>query len=159
MQQPNAFTTLRIVHLALVAGMIAFAIVSLILVNTGFTAVVDDSMQRMFQVVCILLSALALFAGFKIFKKKIFAARNSMETGEKRMGMYRTACILWWAMIEGPGIVAGIAFVLSGNYAFFAFGVFHILALLMFAPRKANIILFLNLSSEEVVRLEGKGKA
>lgn len=159
MQQPNAFTSLRIVHLALLAGMIAFAIVSLILVNTGFAAVVDDSMQRIFQVACILLSALALFAGFKLFKKKIFAARNSMEAGEKRMEIYRTACILWWAMIEGPGIVAGIAFVLSGNYAFFALGVFHILALLMFAPRKANIILFLNLNGDEVARLEGKGKA
>jgi len=154
--QPNAFTSLRIVHLALLSGMTALAIVSIILVNTGFAAVVDDSTQRIFQVVCILLSALALFAGFKLFKKKIFAARNSMEAGKKRMEMYRTACILWWAMIEGPGIIAGIAFVLSGNYAFFALGVFHLLALLMFAPRKANIIMFLNLSSDEVIRLEGK---
>ena len=154
--QPNAFTTIRTIHIALLAGMIAFAIVSLILVNTGFAAVVDDSMQRILQVVCILLSALALFAGFKFFKKKIFAARSSMEAGEKRMEMYRAACILWWAMIEGPGIVAGITFVLSGNYAFFALGVFHILALLTFAPRKANIILFLNLSNDEVKRLEGK---
>ena len=156
MQQPNAFTTIKIIHLALLAGMTAFAIVSMILVNTGFAAVADDSMQRILQVVCILLSALALFAGFKIFRKKIFAARNSMEAGEKRMERYRTACILWWAMIEAPGIVAGIAFVLSGNYAFFALGVFHLLALLMFAPRKANIIMFLNLSSDEVIRLEGK---
>ena len=154
--QPNAFTSLRIVHIALLSGMTAFAIVAMTLVNTGFAAVVDDSTQRIFQVVCILLSALALFAGFKFFKKKILAARNSMEAGEKRMVMYRTACILWWAMIEGPGIVAGIAFVLSGNYAFFALGVFHILALLTFAPRKANIILFLNLSNDEVKRLEGK---
>jgi len=156
MKQSNAFTTLRTIHIALLAGMIAFAMVSLILVNTGFAAVVDDSMQRMLQVVCILLSALALFAGFKFFKKKIFAARNSLEAGEKRMEIYRAACILWWAMIEGPGIVAGIAFVLSGNYAFFALGVFHILALLTFAPRKANIILFLNLNNDEVARLEGK---
>ncbi|OQP67150.1 hypothetical protein A3860_01970 [Niastella vici] len=155
MQQPNAFTSLRIVHIALLSGMTAFAIVAMTLVNTGFAAVVDDSTQRILQVVCILLSVLALFAGFKFFKKRILAARNHMEAGEKRMEMYRTACILWWAMIEGPGIVAGVAFVLSGNYAFFALAVFHILALLTFAPRKANIILFLNLSKEEVVRLEG----
>jgi hypothetical protein len=154
--QPNAFTTLRTIHIALLAGMIAFAIVSLILVNTGFAAVVDDSTQRILQVVCILLSALALFAGFKFFKKKIFVARNSMDAGEKRMELYRAACILWWAMIEGPGIFAGIAFVLSGNYAFFALAVFHMLVLLTFAPRKSNIILFLNLSNDEVARLEGK---
>lgn len=158
MQQSNAFTTIRIIHIALLSGMIAFAIVSLILVNTGFAAVADDSTQRILQVVCILLSALALFAGFKLFKKKIFVARNSMEAGERRMEMYRSACILWWAMIEGPGIFACIAFVLSGNYAFFALAVFHILALLTFAPRKTNIIMFLNLNSEEVTRLEGLSK-
>jgi hypothetical protein len=72
--------------------------------------------------------------------------------------MYRTACIMWWAMIEAPGIVAGIGFILSGNYAFFALAIFHLLTMLVFAPRKANIILFLNLSSDEVARLEGKGK-
>jgi hypothetical protein len=156
MQQPNAFSTLKIIHIALLSGMIAFAIVSLILMNTGYAAVADESMQRNFQVVCILLSALSLFAGFKIFKKKIFAARNSMEAGEKRMELYRTACIVWWAMIEGPGLVAGIAFILAGNYAFFALAVFHVLTLLIFAPRKANIVLFLNLNSNEVARLEGK---
>lgn len=156
MQQTNAFSTLKIIHIALLSGMIAFAIVSLILLNTGYATVADESMQRNFQVVCILLSALSLFAGFKIFKKKIFAARNSMEAGKKRMELYRTACIVWWAMIEGPGLVAGIAFILSGNYAFFALAVFHVLALLIFAPRKANIVLFLNLSNEDVVKLEGK---
>jgi hypothetical protein len=155
MQQSNAFTTLRIVHLALLAGMAAFDIVSVIMVNEGFP-VVDESMQRTLQVVCILVSGLSLFAGFKIFKKKIFAARNSPETGEKRMELYRTACILWWAMIEGPGIFAGAAFILSGNYAFFALAVFHLLALLLFAPRKSNIIMFLNLSSEEAAKLERK---
>jgi hypothetical protein len=156
MQQSNAnaFTTLRIIHIALLAGMAAFDVVSLITVKDFI--VVDENMQRNLQVVCILLSGISLFAGFKIFKKKIFAARNSQEAGKKRMELYRTACILWWAMIEGPGIAAGIAFMLSGNYAFFALAVFHVLVLLAFSPRKANIVMFLNLDSKEVAGLEGK---
>jgi hypothetical protein len=156
--QPNAFGVLKIVHIGLLVGMAMFDIVSLIIVMQDIPVIADESVQRSLQVGCVLLSALLLITGFKIFRKKIFAARNSPEAGEKRMDMYRTACIMWWAMIEAPGIVAGIGFILSGNYAFFALAIFHLLTMLVFAPRKANIILFLNLSSDEVARLEGKGK-
>lgn len=157
--QPNAFNVIKIVHIGLLMGMAMFDIVSLIIVLQGIPAIAEDSVQRNLQVGCVLLSALLLIAGFKIFKKRIFAARNSTEPGEKRMEMYRAACIMWWAMIEAPGIVAGIAFIISGNFAFFALAIFHLLAMLVFAPRKANIVLFLNLNSDEVTRLEGKGKA
>ncbi|WP_207511365.1 hypothetical protein [Longitalea luteola] len=151
----NAFTTLRIIHIALLSGMLAFNIVSLIMVSEGFPAF-DESEQRTLQAVCILLSTVCLVAGFQIFKKKMLAARNSPEPGEKRMALYRTACILWWAMIEAPGIMAGIGFILTSNYAFFALAVFHLLIMLIFTPRKANIIVLLNLNSEEVTMLEGR---
>ncbi|THU41789.1 hypothetical protein FAM09_06720 [Niastella caeni] len=161
MQQSNAFNALKILHIALLIGMVMFAVTAVVavqLVQQEPFAVTGESFQRNFQVVCVLLSALSLIAGFKIFKKKIFAARNSLQAGEKRMELYRTACILWWAMIEGPGILAGVGFILSGNYAFLALAIVHLLILLVFTPRKANIIMFLNLNSEEVVRLEGKRK-
>jgi hypothetical protein len=157
--QPNAFNVIKIVHVGLLVGMAMFDIVSLIIVLQGIPAIAEDSVQRNLQVGCVLLSALLLITGFKIFKKRIFGARNSTEPGEKRMEMYRAACIMWWAMIEAPGIVAGIAFIISGNFAFFALAIFHLLAILVFAPRKANIVLFLNLNSDEVARLEGKSKA
>jgi hypothetical protein len=156
--QPNAFSVIKIVHIGLLVGMAMFDIVSLIIVLQGVPVIADESLQRNLQVGCVLLSALLLVGGFRIFKKKIFAARNSPEAGEKRMDMYRAACIMWWAMIEAPGIVAGIGFIISGNFAFFALAVFHLLAMLVFAPRKANIIMFLNLNSNEVAKLEGKGK-
>ncbi len=156
--QSNAFSVIKIVHIGLLVGMAMFDIVSLIIVLQGIPVIADESIQRNLQVGCVLLSALLLIGGFRIFKKRIFAARNSPEAGEKRMEMYRAACIMWWAMIEGPGIVAGIGFIISGNFAFFALAIFHLLAMLVFAPRKANIILFLNLNSNEVGRLEGSKK-
>lgn len=154
MQQPNAFTTLRILHIALLIGMAMFNIVGLVVVRLGFHKV-DDSFQRTLQVVCIVLSTACVLGGFNIFKKRILAARNSMGTGEERMDQYRAACILWWALIEGPGLLATIGFLLSGNYAFLALAVLHILILLVFMPRKGNIIVFLNLTTQEVERLEG----
>lgn len=156
MQQPNAFNQLRTIHIAVLISMVMFNVVALVLMLEGLTSLVEESFQRTLQAVCVLLSALFIIFGFKVFKKKILAARNSIEPGEKRMELYRAACIMWWAMIEGPGIIAGIGFILSGNYAFFALAILHLLILLAFTPRRANIILFLNLNSEEIGRLEGK---
>ena len=158
MQQSNAFNQLKIIHIAVLISMVMFNVVALVLMLQGLTGLVDESFQRILQAVCILLSFSFIILGFKVFKKKIFAARNSIEPGEKRMELYRSACIMWWAMIEGPGIIAGIGFIISGNYAFFALAILHLLILLAFTPRKANIILLLNLTSEETGRLEGGKK-
>jgi hypothetical protein len=137
------------------AGLFLFAVISLVVVLQGFPAV-DESIQRTLQLVCILVSILSVLTGFNIFKKRILAARISNVPGEKRMEQYRKACVIWWAMIEAPGLLAGIGFLLSGNFSFFALAVVHVLILLAFTPRKANIILFLNLNSKEVAHLQGE---
>jgi hypothetical protein len=153
---PNAFKTLKTVHLALLTGMISFAIVSAILLQQGYTAAMDASFERTFQVVCVIASLSCLVVGFNLFKRKLLAAHKSLETAEKRMALYQTACIIWWAMIEGPGILATVGYLLTSNFAFIALAIFHILILGAFMPRKQNIIVLLNLNSTEVANLEGK---
>ncbi|OQP50580.1 hypothetical protein A4H97_01695 [Niastella yeongjuensis] len=155
MQQPNAFKVLRILHTALLIGMVIFNIVGIVLVQQNIVPASGEDFERIFQVVCILVSGTGLIAGFNLFKKKMIVARNSTGPGEQRMDLYRTACILWWAMIEGPGLLATIGYILTHNYAFFALGVFHLSCLFVFSPRKANIIVLLNLTPQEVARLEG----
>jgi hypothetical protein len=157
MQQPNAFKVLRILHTALLLGMIMFNIVALIVVQKMRLAA-DESLQRALQVACILVSAASLIAGFNIFKKKMLAARNDPGPGEQRMDLYRAACILWWALIEAPGLLAVAGFMLTHNYAFLALSLFHVACLWVFTPRKANIIVLLSLNADEVARLEGAGK-
>jgi len=157
MKQPNAFKVLRILHAALLISMTVFNIVALVLVVQGIVPAADESFQRTFQIVCILVSAASLIGGFNIFKKRMLAARNDTGPGEQRMGLYRAACILWWALIEGPGLLAVIGFILTHNYAFLALSLLHLACLFVFTPRKANIEVLLNLNAEEVKRLEGKG--
>jgi hypothetical protein len=153
---PNAFKTLKTIHLALLAGMISFAIVSAILLQQGYTAAMDESFERTFQVICVIVTLVCLVIGFNLFKRKMLAARNSTAPGETKMEMYRTACIIWWAMIEGPGILATIGYLLTSNFAFMALAIFHIVILGAFMPRKQNIIVLLNLNGTEVARMEGK---
>ena len=156
MQQPNAFKVLKVMHTALLIGMVVFNIVAIVLVQRNIVPAADESFQRIFQIVCILVSGAMLIAGFNLFKKKMLAARNDPAPGEQRMHLYRAACILWWAMIEGPGLLATIGYILTHNYAFFALGVFHLSCLFVFSPRKANIVVLLNLTEKEVAQLEGR---
>lgn len=154
-QQQGVFKAIRIVHLSMLLGLLLFTVISIIVNQRGFVAIADESFDRMAQLIAVIFSATALVLGFKLFKRRLTAARESAEPAEKRMGQYMAACLLWWALIEGPGLLAVIGFLVTGNYAFIGLAVFHILLLLVFMPRKDNIILLLNLNSEEVKRLEG----
>lgn len=154
--QSNAFKGLKIVHLAIAAGLVLFTAIILLLFQTGRLTAFDPSLERTLQVVAVGVSVALLLAGFNLFKRKMMEARNHPGSGETRMNLYRSACLVWWAMIEGPGLVAVICFIITGNYAFIALAGFHILLLFLFMPRKENIIVLLNLNSQEVASLEGR---
>lgn len=154
--QQDAFKALKILHLAIAAGLVLFTAIILLLFQTGQLKALDPSLERTLQVVAVVVSVGMLVVGFNLFKRKMMEARNSSQAGETRMNLYRTACIVWWAMIEGPGMLAVICFIITGNYAFIALAGFHVLLLFLFMPRKGNIIVLLNLNSQEVAALEGQ---
>src|SRR5690242_10978081 len=122
--QPNAFKLLKIIHLALLLGLFLLIAASLFIVVRGLgTAQENESLQRTLQVVCIIVPLGCVLPGFNIFKRRILAARNNSGSADKRMEQYRMACITWWAMIEGPGLLAAMSFLLTGNFAFFALAI------------------------------------
>lgn len=153
--QPNFFQKLKIVHLALLVGFFLFTLFTFTIRETGYFTNRAADLDRTLQVVTVVVSAACLLIGFNLFKKRILVARQLTEPAEARFRLYLSACLTWWAMIELPGFLAIIGFLLTGNYAFFALAIFHLLLLLLFMPRKANIILLLQLSEEEVERLSG----
>ncbi|AXY76565.1 hypothetical protein D3H65_22320 [Paraflavitalea soli] len=154
--QQDSFKALKILHLGITGGLLIFTAAMLFLFQMGKLKPIDPTMERTLQVVAVLCSVALLLIGFNLFKRKMMEARNSTGSGETRMGLYRTACIIWWAMIEAPGLLAVVCFFITGNYAFLALAVFHVLVLLLFMPRKENIIVLLNLNAKEVEQLEGK---
>lgn len=157
MKQPrNVFRILTIMHLSMLTGLALFALVCFVISRYRLASVVDESFSRIFQVVVIVISLSFLIIGLNVFRKKILAARSSSESAEKRMELYLSACIIWWAMIQVPGILAIVGFLLTLNHSFLFLGLFHLLLLFVFMPRKENIIILLNLNSEEVMKLEGK---
>ena len=153
MQPQSPFQNLKLIHTAILCGLAFFAIISLVIPRSLDS---DKTLEQTLQAIAAGISLLSLLAGFNIFKKQLLTARNNGGSAETRMAIYRSACITWWALIDGPGIFSIIGFILTGNYVFLALALFHIGLLAIFMPRKGNIILLLNLTSQEVQRLEGK---
>ena len=154
-QRSATFSLLRTLHITLLAGLALFAVVALIITKQAPIAVLEESTSRILQVISVISSIAFLVIGFNIFKRKILAARNSTGEAEARLKQYASACVLWWAMIEAPGVVAIVCYLLTGNLSFFVLAAVHILILLAFMPRKENIIVLLNFSSQDVSKLEG----
>ena len=156
-QRGDEFRALKILHFALLGGMTLAVIIMFVLRYTiTLNQKFDIATEKIFQVIAVLLSLGGLLLGFNRFRSKVAALRQSLEPAAQRMAAYRTACIAWWALLEMPGLFGGICFFLTGNYAFFALALFQMSLLAVFMPRKENIIMLLNLNSDEVAKLEGK---
>jgi len=138
-------------------GIFVFAGLALFVTKDQPLASSGEYLNRTLQGIAAILSLGALVIGYRMFNKKILAIRTNTTSGIQRMDEYRKAVITWWALIEGPALFAIICFMLVGNFAFLALAGFHFLLMLLFAPRKDNIILLLNLNSEEVKMLEQIG--
>lgn len=151
------FRTIRIIHSSFLVGLLSFAATIFFLVRTGkFLPVCNGSVDKILQIAARLVAGILLMIGFELFRKKIIALHQSPDSAEKKLDQYRSACISWWAIVEIPGIVAIISFLLTSHYAFFALACFHIIVLTFFISRKDNIILLLNLSMNEAKKLEEK---
>ena len=154
MNSNNGFKALNILHKALLAGQIIFTAVIVLTVYSKLQLPVLTEMDRMFQVIAILLAAAGFFAGSSLFKKKLLQIREMQSANAKeKFAVYRSACIMQWALLEGPCLFSIISFFLTGNYAFIALAVALILLFTMLGPSKLKIALQLGISEEELADL------
>ena len=88
-----------------------------------------------------------------LFKKKLAEARAAITGAKEKMAIYRQACIIKWAMIEGASLFSIICFLLTRNYAFLVLAAVLILLFAMMAPSKLKIIIQLQISEAEIETL------
>jgi hypothetical protein len=150
--KPGELKALLIVHRALLMGLLLFSIVAFYLVYSKTFTDGFQELDKILQVVAIILSAGGFYFGTVLFKKKLLQARE-LPTAKEKMALYRAACILQWAMIEGPCLFVIISFLLTGNYAFLALAVVLMLLFTMMAPSKLKIAFQLQLSEQEIAEL------
>lgn len=153
MQKGNAFRALNIIHKGLIAGQVMFAAVTAYLLYSGAVIPAATELDRTLQVVALAITAAGIFAGFTIFKKKLVQVREMQSSAKEKFDQYRAACIIQWALMEGPAIFCIICFFLTGNYAFLAVVGFVIILFAMTGPSKLRIQLQLQISEAELDEL------
>lgn len=153
-QKTDEFKTLRILHKAMMLGMLAFAVVVIFIVIRRGGPGVNPSLDKPLQVVALLVSVSGTAAGFMLFKKRLQAI-PAMDTAKNRLAAYRAAALLRWGLIEMPVLLSIICFMLIGNYAFLALAIALLFVFAAVRPSTQVIIYQLQLTEAEVKDLQG----
>ena len=153
MQQGSALKALNIIHKALMTGQILFAAVCIYLTYTKTIDSPAKDLDRVLQVAALVITAAGIFAGMSFFKNKLLHLRGMQTSTKEKFNQYRSACIVQWALLEGPSIFCIICFFLTGNYAFLALMVVVLFLFAITAPSKLKVQLQLQISEAELDEL------
>lgn len=149
-----AFSSFKIMHRAMFVGQLVFLCVLFFLVYRKMVSPPLAAQDKIFQVIAVVFSAVAFFAGNALFKKRLAVIKEDIDpTLKEKFEKYRSACIIQWALLEGAVLFCGICFFLTGNYAFLALAAVLALLFMLQAPDKNKMALQLELSSADVEAL------
>lgn len=150
MEKGNALKALNIIHKALMAGQILFAAVCGYIIYSKIVLPSANNLDKVLQVAALVITTAGIFAGMTLFKKKLTQIREMQITAKEKFNLYRLACLVQWALMEGPSIFCIICFFLTGNYAFLALMLIVLFLFAMMAPSKVKVLLQLQISEAEL---------
>ena len=150
MQKGAAFKVLSIMHKALLMGQVLFACVCIYLVYTNTIPPSAQELDKILQVIALIAAAGGIYAGMTLFKKKLIQIRAMQADAKEKFALYRTACLMQWALLEGPSIFCTICFFLTGKDTFLALVLIIIFIFILTAPSKLKMQLQLPISEAEL---------
>jgi hypothetical protein len=153
MQQGNTLKILNLMHKALLMSQLLFAGVCIYLVYSKSFLPSAQELDRTLQVIALIAAAGGIYAGMTLFKKKLAQIRDTQATAKEKLALYRVACIMQWALMEGPSIFCIACFLMTGNYAFLGLVVVILFLFVMTAPSKLKILMQLQISEAELDEL------
>jgi len=115
------FKELRILHLALLVGQLLIAGI-LYYITTGEKKKMDFDSGDISSYFVPSVIVVGFMASSFIFKKLVVKAK-SMDNLKDKLGAYRSASIVKWALLEGPALIGIILFFISNNLTFLIMGV------------------------------------
>jgi len=140
-------------HKALLMSQLLFAGVCIYLVYSKSFLPPAQELDRTLQVIALIATVGGIYAGMTLFKKKLIQIRDMQAEAKEKLALYRAACIMQWALMEGPSIFCIACFLMTGNYAFLALVVVILFLFVMTAPSKLKILMQLQISEAELDEL------
>jgi len=144
---PKTFiTTLKIIHGAMLLGMIVFGIVAYNTVSTINTSF--EMQENLFVFIVPIVAMIAYFASGFIFKKIVQEVKPS-DNLQVKIGLYLKGSIAKYAFLEGAGLFAIFAFMNNGYFLYLLIAALLLLFMYTQRPTLSNITQELPLNKEE----------
>src|SRR5665647_1378787 len=99
---PGGIKALSILHKTLLLGQIIFAAVAFYLIYSNSFRAALKQQEKILQVIALVICAAGFYFGTTFFKRKLLQIRDSQVATTARFSTYRSACIIQWALLEGP---------------------------------------------------------
>jgi hypothetical protein len=141
------FNSIKIIHIALVVGVVFFTLVSVLLQIQGFDTI-GQEIDNVLLIVVPIFALFGIFASNLVFKKKLNGIRKKSNLKEK-MEEYRSALIIKLALIEGPSFFAVVSYLLTGNSIYLGILLLLIIVFLIYTPNKTKLINDLELTKND----------
>lgn len=148
------FTSLKIIHFALTAGIAFFLLIAIGLQFTGFEPELKE-MEMILLGITVFAAISGIFTGNLLFRKRLEQLVEQKSLEKKLLG-YQSALSLKYALVEGPAFFTIVAYLMTANIMFPVITVLLVFTMVLFAPRKDKLISDLNLSNRESAILENQ---
>jgi hypothetical protein len=142
--------SLQLVHKIMLVMQLVFAGVIIGLVASGTLVPSQKNLDNTLQIVAVVMAAACYLMGTRQYKQKLMSIRESSHHPQQKWQEFRAASILLWAMLEAPTLFCIISFLLTGNYAFIALVAALLFLFFIFGVNKQKLLVFLNMSEQEV---------
>jgi hypothetical protein len=153
MQETNAYKALNILHKAMLMGQVLFTAVCFYLLYSKSVIPSLHELDKTLQVITIIFSVAGFIAGNFLFKKRLPQAKESSLPLKEKFAIYRSGCIIQWALLEAPALLSVVSFFLTGNYAFIALTAMLIILFTVLGPSKIKTAFQLGVSEEDIASL------
>lgn len=148
----NALKTTKLIHLALLAGQVMFAIVAFSISNKQLSFVTKDKENDIFLYL-VPLFAIGGFVVGNFIAKKILASFMNKETLTEKLAGYQTALIVKCALLESASLMGIVAFLLTNNWIFLLIAIAIMFYFFTLHPTVDKVTDDLQLSYEEKAEL------
>ena len=143
-------TALKIIYLALMAGLVLLTLVAIYFVKLteGIIPPDDGSLHKMFQYLVPGFALINVMMAYFLYGKRLQMTYNIDKLSYK-LEIYRSINILKAALFEGPGLLAAIGYLLIGQSLYLIVLGFILAVFAVNRPSKEKLISELKLSYED----------
>ncbi|MEO9144598.1 MAG: hypothetical protein ABI237_03495 [Ginsengibacter sp.] len=156
---PPEIKALFILHIALLAGQVAFALIALLVgYIRDFSSIASwQSYSTPLIILCISIGIAGYLGGNILFRKKLDALNENSHSLSEKFNNYRAACIMRWAMLEFPVLFCIIFFFVTDNFILLIVAAALILLFITTRPSLQKAASDLRVSETEIEQMNTGG--